>query len=153
MTTPHLLLALLLLTGCTAAGRQSSSPPALLHFWATWCTVCIAEMKDFNAFAEGAIKRGVKVTAVAIEDEETQVKEAAEKLKLTLPIVVDSDDSYKSRYGVRSLPATIAIDQEGRVLEIYDSFKGEWVKTVSGSRAWADEGKASVLVEKLLNGR
>lgn len=149
MNIPCSLLALLLITGCTTARQPSSTPPALLHFWATWCTVCVAEMKDFHAFAEGAVARGVKVTAVAIEDEEIQVKEVAEKLQLTLPIVVDDEDSYKSRYNVRTLPATIAVDEEGRVIDIYDSFKGEWVKVISGSRPWADP-KAAKLLERLL---
>ena len=82
------LLAVLALNGCMAAGRPSSSrvrqidehqltallqaqrgKPVVLNFWATWCEPCVAEFPDLVRLAREQSGR-LQVIAVSIDVEE-----------------------------------------------------------------------------------
>lgn len=140
---------ILQLSACAPGASRTSRPAEVLHFWATWCTVCVPEMPAFDSFAKDALEKGIKVTSIAVDDEESQVKELADKLSLSHPIVVDSDGHYRDRYGIRSLPETIAIDEKGTKLEFYDPFTKEWVPSLRGGKDWGDDEKMKDLLMHL----
>lgn len=137
-----LLLALLLLTGCTAAKPQTTEQeqtdkapdftaydsqgnpvslhdfagkPVILNFWASWCGPCKMEMPDFQAAYE---KYGEQIHFVIVNltDGEQETVESAQahiqKNGYTFPVYYDKDLSGASAYSVRSIPLTLFLDSE-----------------------------------------
>lgn len=89
--------------------------PAVINFWATWCTPCIREMPALDRFAEFAGGRGVVVLAVSQDRGGASVaKEFLDKEHLTrLEVLTDAEGDAGRSWGVRGLPTTLFLNAEG----------------------------------------
>ncbi|MEM7350035.1 MAG: ASPIC/UnbV domain-containing protein [Acidobacteriota bacterium] len=47
---------------------------AVLNFWATWCTACIAEMPELEALHQRFARRGVRVLGISLDEGRPTVK-------------------------------------------------------------------------------
>ncbi len=89
-----------------------------LNFWATWCPPCQKEMPTFQRLLDGefgAVKGKLTVLAVDQLESPDKVKEFMNRLKLSIPAVIDSDATATRLYGVVQLPITFVIDPKGVV--------------------------------------
>lgn len=102
----------------------------LLNFWATWCAPCAKEMPSMERLhqiygAKDLVIVGMSVDTAAPRD----VKEFAERLKITFPILHDRDSVISRLYSVPGVPTSYLIDRRGRiayrVLGEYDWFGSE----------------------------
>lgn len=85
----------------------------VLNFWATWCGPCRAEMPALDAVHHEKAGDGVIVLAINVRESEATAREYATKLRLTMPVLLDSSGSVSSRYRVTALPTTYLIDRNG----------------------------------------
>ncbi len=89
-----------------------------LNFWATWCPPCLDEMPDLQRLQNGelgTVPEGLTVLAVNKEETADQIKTFMADLRLSLPVVMDSENQVHIRYGIVSLPNTYLIDPAGVV--------------------------------------
>lgn len=97
-----------------------SGKPTLVNLWATWCTPCLKEMPDLQAFSGEQGANGVQVVGIAL-DEATAVRDFLQRHHITYPSLVDAPGPADA--GVRLgnpagvLPYTILVSPEGRVLK------------------------------------
>lgn len=93
--------------------------PAILNFWASWCTFCIKEMPDLARFdkAYGDRIELLGFNLVGVEGEvESVARSFAQDRGATYDLVWDPDGLLFSHFSVRAtLPATIFVDEEGVV--------------------------------------
>lgn len=85
----------------------------VLNFWESWCGPCKAELPGLNRFARK--HPDVEVLGLASESGDLA---ALERSKSELGIefrVVRSTSAVRRKYGVRKVPTTFLIDEEGRV--------------------------------------
>jgi cytochrome c biogenesis protein CcmG, thiol:disulfide interchange protein DsbE len=112
----------------------------VIDFWATWCHVCTAELKDFVRARETF---GSRVAIVTISDESVNV--AASYLHLwniTLPLVEDLEGSVFSIYSVSAIPVTLVLDPGGNVT--YVSIGGlNWEELSQAIERAQDSGRPS----------
>jgi peroxiredoxin len=101
----------------TAHGTENLSDfhgrVVVIDFWATWCHVCTAELKDFVRARQTF---GNRVVVVTISDELPDV--AARYLRLSnipLPLVEDLEGSVFRTYSVSAIPVTLVLDPGGLV--------------------------------------
>jgi thiol-disulfide isomerase/thioredoxin len=110
--------------------------PAVVTFWATWCSPCLRELPTVLSFKAKAEKAGISVLAVS-EDKEGAKATAPflEKNGLTaLPLKFDPDNSLSRSLDVRGLPTTLILNASG-----------EEVGRVEGEADWSgDEALATV---------
>jgi peroxiredoxin len=98
----------------------------VLNFWATWCRECRAEMPAFEMLHRRFGARGLVVVGVNTREGATAAQNYARELGLTFPVVLDSDGTVTSLYGVIGLPTTFLIGRDGRAVAL-----------AVGAREWA----------------
>ncbi len=100
-----------------ALGELAAKGPVVLDFWATWCKPCLMSLPELERLAAKHRADGVTVVAISIDGPRNQakVRAFANKLGLTMPIVVDRDESLQSAYQVKAVPTTFLIGRDGRI--------------------------------------
>lgn len=88
--------------------------PALVNFWATWCTFCVDEMPDFEE-VHSELDGQVRFIGVNVEDRHDKALVLAEETGVTYELVIDDDRSYYFAVLARGMPTTLFVDDEGRI--------------------------------------
>jgi peroxiredoxin len=87
----------------------------VLHFWATWCPHCLAEMPLLENANRDLAARGAQVLAINLGEPHKRVERYTQVHHLKLTILLDSRGKAAQAFGVVGLPATLVIDPEGRI--------------------------------------
>ena len=89
----------------------------LVHFWATWCTPCIKEMPELEAFYERYRARGVEL--IALSEDRTrdldEVHRMVHHMNVDYLVAMAHKASRNSFGNPSALPVTYVIDANGVV--------------------------------------
>lgn len=86
----------------------------MLHFWATWCGVCRAELGSLERLHQRLGEDVVLVTVAVNSGDAATVRAFAEERGLTFPILLDND-RIASTYRVAAFPTTYWISPSGKL--------------------------------------
>lgn len=92
--------------------------PVWLTFGASWCQPCRAENPDIQAAYEQYRGQGLKLLAILIQDNRSDIESYAERAGLTYPKIDDSDSAIASSYRIVGIPSHFFIDSSGILREI-----------------------------------
>lgn len=101
----------------TVSLADFAGKPVVVNSWAAWCPFCREELKDF-----AAVRRefGDRVAIIAIDRAEplATAKRYSDELGVTddLIFLLDPSDSFYQSIGGFSMPETIFVDAEGRIV-------------------------------------
>ncbi len=113
---------------------------AFLNFWATWCPYCRLERPALQAIYDKYKDKGFVIISVSIDRAGIDtVKKYVEEHEITFPNLHDQTSEVALEYGVRGVPITIFINNDGKA-----------VGGVIGPRPW-DNKEAHGLIEQLLS--
>ncbi|MDP1690350.1 MAG: TlpA disulfide reductase family protein [Burkholderiaceae bacterium] len=107
-------------------GRKSTTEAlrgkvVLVNFWATSCTVCVAEMPQIISTHNKFRERSYDTVAVAMSyDPPALVARFAESRRLPFGVAIDNTGEIAKRFGdVELTPTTFLIDKRGRIVKRY----------------------------------
>ncbi|MGH1461288.1 MAG: TlpA disulfide reductase family protein [Neptuniibacter sp.] len=105
----------------------------LLNFWATWCPPCIKEMPSMQRLRDHFSGQPFEIVAINVGETATTVSSFMLELdtELTFPILLDQEAKSFGELGLRGLPMSLLIDQDGNIIE-----------KVLGGRDW--DNKSSI---------
>jgi peroxiredoxin len=89
----------------------------VIAFWASWCGPCKMELpvlKEFYRKAH-ATRTDFEILAISIDDGRADAEEAAQKLGLPFPVLLDAGQKAAAAYSVSAIPAMFVIDKSGKV--------------------------------------
>lgn len=95
--------------------KQLRGKVVLVNFWATWCEPCITEMPVLQRLRNELAASGFEVLAVNYQEGPARIGGFVEKMKLTLPVVRDTDGSVARSWGARVFPASYLVDRDGNI--------------------------------------
>lgn len=89
--------------------------PLILNFWATWCRPCRAEMPWLNEVRRRT--PGIAVVGVAMDEQGWRVVTPfLAQYRIRYPILLGTPEVARAYGGLKTLPETVFIDREGRVV-------------------------------------
>ncbi|MBI2359283.1 MAG: TlpA family protein disulfide reductase [Deltaproteobacteria bacterium] len=102
----------------TPAGKKISlknfrGKIVFLNFWASWCAPCREEMPAMERLYREFKDKGLAVLAVNVKDSRKKAVDFVTELKLSYPIVLDTDGQVGVLYGAWGLPTTYLIGRNG----------------------------------------
>ncbi len=98
----------------------------ILNFWATWCGPCRLELPELQQVYNEMAGDGVAVLAVNMDSPREQVKPFFSRANLSLPVFF-LDEETEASLGVRSLPTTVLLDGDGKVVNIWNGYSREGI--------------------------
>lgn len=87
----------------------------MVNFWATWCGPCRQEMPALNALYEKYRDAGFVLLGVNIDAQPDNAVRMMRRLRVTYPILFDTDKKASVLYDVSAMPTTVLIDRDGKV--------------------------------------
>lgn len=101
-----------LTTGRAVRLADLRGKPAILNFWATWCSVCRADLPDLDALWR---RSGGRFHVLAISAEAPPTLRAyVRDHGLTVPVLADPGGRAQQAYGVEAFPTLVILDADGR---------------------------------------
>ncbi len=92
----------------------------IIDFWASWCGPCRAEMPNMVKIYKDFNNSGVEIIGVSLDKDETAWKKGIKDLNMTWPQLSDLkfwQSKAAEAYGVQSIPMTVIIAPNGRILK------------------------------------
>jgi peroxiredoxin len=83
----------------------------LVHFFATWCEPCRAELPALRRLAERSAG-AIGVIAVSVGEPALRVRRFAETMPVNFPVLLDQDRAVARSWQVASLPTTYILDRD-----------------------------------------
>ncbi len=87
----------------------------LVRFWVDWCKSCAIEMPVLDEIYNKYKDRGFVVIGVNVGQTKDVAEAFVTKLKLSYPVVLDTNSAITKMYGVKAVPFTLIIDRKGVV--------------------------------------
>lgn len=88
--------------------------PLVLHFWATWCGPCRAELPTLIAQHRRLASQGIELVLASVDDDWGDVRDFFGEGGIPASVSRTTDDSYK-RLTAGTLPETLFVDAHGTV--------------------------------------
>lgn len=111
-----------LLDGSSVSLADYRGKPVLVHFWASWCSICRFEQDSIVAIAKDYPVISIASQSGSEEDVAAYVAEQG----LAMPVLVDEEGGWGHAYGVRGFPASYVIDAEGQIFDVEVGYSSEW---------------------------
>ncbi len=90
---------------------QFEGKPALIYFWASWCSICKAMRHSIDAIAAD-----YPVMTLALQSgDAAEVKRFMKAQRINIPVVPDPDGAIGRRYGIHGVPAAFVLGPDGSI--------------------------------------
>ena len=87
----------------------------MLHFWASWCRPCRAEMPTIQAMSKQPVAQRMALVLVNTAESEETIFEFLPVVAPDLSTLRDPDGKVTEQWAPRGLPSTFLIDPKGMV--------------------------------------
>ena len=103
--------------------QEQRGQVVMLNFWATWCGPCRQEMPHLSRLYDRYRASGFVLLGVNIDDDPRAAADLAARLGVHFPVLLDTDKRVSRVYDMSAMPATLLIDRDGRVRQIYRGYR------------------------------
>ena len=122
----------------------------LIDFWASWCIPCREELPSLKEIYAKYHNQGLEIIGIALDSKIQNWRNAIEYEKImwyNLSELNGRGESAAQIFGVNPIPASLLVDQKGKILAI-DIPSSELVESQNGSLRGSNLPK---VLEKLFN--
>ena len=94
---------------------QQTGRIVLVHFFATWCETCRAELSSLAQLLDRPGAKAAFVLAVNVGEVPARVRRFLDASPVSFPVLLDTDRAVTKAWGVSILPTTFVLDRAGAV--------------------------------------
>lgn len=95
----------------------------MINFWASWCGPCRQEMPHLEALYQRYESLGFTLLGVNVEKDRRDADEMLSGMKVSFPILFDSNNEVSKLYDVIAMPSTVLVDRDGKIRHIHHGYK------------------------------
>lgn len=116
------------------SGKQFLNRYTIINFWAPWCPPCLKEMPIMESFYKEFEDDGVLILGITGLYRKTDREEkdkymswvnfTLKKQLISYPILYDDEAGNATKFKVTSLPLTVLLDDQSRIIEYRIGIKG-----------------------------
>jgi thiol-disulfide isomerase/thioredoxin len=90
----------------------------LLDFWASWCAPCLKEIPEIADLYDKYKDKGFEIVGISLDNDRTTWKNKIKNKNMIWFQFIDSNMSnlIKDTYGVKAIPHTVLIDENGIII-------------------------------------
>ena len=104
------------LNGKTKKFSDFKGKPLIINVWASWCGPCRAEMGSLEMLAQRYNGKQINIIGISTDDYRNKAETFIKQEKLSFENFLDSKLLLENMLGANTLPLTILVDANGRVL-------------------------------------
>lgn len=105
------------LFGGTKSFSNFKGKPLIINVWASWCGPCRAEMGSLQRLARRYNGKPFNVIGISTDDDHAAAAAFIKQSKVTFDNFIDSNVYLENMLGANTIPLTILVDAQGKVLE------------------------------------
>jgi len=91
----------------------------LLNFWASWCKPCVKEIPSLIRLQQQFKDQSFQIITINIGESKKDMADFLKKVKLELPIMLDTDGQAVKDWGVYAYPSNFVLDKDGVIRYAY----------------------------------
>ncbi len=91
----------------------------LLNFWASWCKPCVKEIPSLMRLQQQFKNRSFQIVTINVGESKKDMTDFLKKVKLELPIMLDSNGIAVKDWGVYAYPSNFVLDKNGVIRYAY----------------------------------
>ena len=91
--------------------------PLIINVWASWCPPCQAELPSLERLARRYGGKQFNVIGISTDDDGSAAAASIKNSRLTFENFLDSNVVLENMLGANTIPLTILVDAQGRVLD------------------------------------
>jgi thiol-disulfide isomerase/thioredoxin len=96
-----------------------------IDYWASWCGPCRQSFPWMNALQAKLGPKGLKVVAVNVDAKRADADKFLSHTPAQFTIAYDSQGASAKRLAIKTMPTSMLISPEGRVLFVHSGFRAE----------------------------
>jgi len=106
--------------------------PILIDFWATWCKPCVKALPKINALHKKYAKQGLVVIGINEDGvrSKPKVKPFVKSMGIDFTILFDNNSEVMRKFGAQSLPTTVLLSPEGKIIETHSGYSANGLKKI-----------------------
>jgi len=89
----------------------------LVNFWASWCGPCNDEAPSLERMYKELHSKGLVVIGISIDRHVPEVKKFVKLYSITFPVLLDTDESAASAYGITGVPETFILNHNYKLIK------------------------------------
>lgn len=94
-----------------------------VDFWASWCGPCRTSFPWMNEMQAKYGKQGLQVVGINLDQSQSDAGKFLSSLPAHFPIVFDPTSALPKAYGVKGMPTSFLVDQNGIVILQHQGFR------------------------------
>jgi cytochrome c biogenesis protein CcmG, thiol:disulfide interchange protein DsbE len=114
--------------GGTVSLAELRGKPAVIVFWAAWCSSCKEEAPRINALAAQYGRKGVRVLGINVKDSAAGAEVGVKEFGIRYPVARDPDARVARAYNVRGTPTVIFLDRKGVVRYFFHELPNDYAR-------------------------
>jgi len=95
----------------------------LVDFWASWCPPCLKSLPKYDDLRRELGTSNFEIVAINVDENTEDAKKFLAKHPVSYPIAKDPKGVLPGVFGVKAMPTSYLIDQNGVVQYVHAAFK------------------------------
>lgn len=115
-------LAATTITGKTFNLQTKRNNPLLVHFWASWCSIC-----NFEQASIEALSKDYPVISIAMQSgDKVELLEYMRNEKLSFAVIADNNGDIARQFGIKAVPVSFILNPAGKIVFVESGFTSKW---------------------------